>query len=148
MASIGFALTTHLGAGVFLASLLWQGLSIANYYTLAFRGTIMMPSDILAAGTAFNVLGNYRITFPMPVRLAFLSLIFIALLAGSLINVRYFRRKASKKRLVVGLASLAGGVALSLVLSQPSLYSALGCAASTWDPLSTCLLYTSDAADE
>lgn len=82
--------------GRFLASLLWQGLSIANYYTLAFRGTIMMPSDILAAGTAFNVLGNYRITFPMPVCLAFLSLIFIALLAGSLINVRYFRRKASK----------------------------------------------------
>ena len=58
VASIGFALTTHLGAGVFLASLLWQGLSIANYYTLAFRGTIMMPSDILAAGTAFTVLGN------------------------------------------------------------------------------------------
>lgn len=137
VASIGFALTTHLGAGVFLASLLWQGLSIANYYTLAFRGTIMMPSDILAAGTAFNVLGNYRITFPMPVCLAFLSLIFIALLAGSLSNVRYFRRKASKKRLVVGLASLAGGVALGLVLSQPSLYSALGCAASAWDPLST-----------
>lgn len=136
-AGIGFALTTHLGAGVFLASLLWQGLAIANYYTQEFRGTIMMPSDILAAGTAFNVLGSYRITFPMPVCLAFLCLGFTALLAATLMNVRYFRRGAAKKRLFAGLAALAGGMAVALCLGQPSLYAALGCTASAWDPLST-----------
>ena len=133
----GFAVTTHLGAGVFLASLLWQGLAIANYYTLAFRGSIMMPTDILAAGTAFNVLGNYQLTFPMSVCLALLSLGFTALLAGTLINVRYFRRGAAKKRLFTGLGALAGAAVLVVCLMQPALYRAFGCVADAWDPRGT-----------
>ena len=133
----GFALTTHLGAGVFLACLVWQSLAVANYYTLLFRGSIMMPSDLLATTTAFHVLGNYRITFPMCVCLVFLSLGFVALMACTLMRVRYFRRGAHKKRLFAGLGCLAGAGALVVALSQPALYAALGCSASTWDPFGT-----------
>lgn len=133
----GFAITTHVGAGVFLACLVWQGLAVANYYTLLFRGSIMMPTDLLAATTAFHVLGNYQITFPMCVCLVFLSLCFAALMACTLMRVRYFRRGAHKKRLFAGLGCLAGAGALVFALGQPALYAALSCTANAWDPRGT-----------
>lgn len=35
---------------------------IINYYTMQFRGTVIVPSDIFAIGTAMNVAGNYEFT--------------------------------------------------------------------------------------
>lgn len=44
-----------------VVSILIGSLAVVNYYTLMFRGTVFLPADILAAGTAVNVLSQYTL---------------------------------------------------------------------------------------
>lgn len=36
---------------------------VVNYYTMLFRGTVLLPSDVFAARTAMNVMGTYQFEF-------------------------------------------------------------------------------------
>ncbi|MBD5101397.1 MAG: LTA synthase family protein [Subdoligranulum sp.] len=73
---------------------------IANYLTVDFRGVPIAPSDLMSAGTALNVLGNYQLIIQMGLT-AFLLLIFLEIL----ILFRLPAKVGKGKRLLLRSAS-------------------------------------------
>lgn len=65
MSTIFFKKRQYLGKLLFLILFLIWGLT--NYYTLTFRNLPLAPQDFSAAGTALNVIGNYKFKITWPV---------------------------------------------------------------------------------
>ncbi len=56
-----WALLGNLRAAGIVGTVLFAVWGFANYLTVVFRGIPIAPSDLMSAGTALNVLGNYQI---------------------------------------------------------------------------------------
>lgn len=65
--SVIFLFTMNYRVAVIVTMVLSLGLATVNHFVFGFRGSEFAPYDILAASTAFNVVGNYtfEITTPM-----------------------------------------------------------------------------------
>lgn len=88
---------------------------IIDYFTLSFRGSPVLFSDILSAKTAAGVSGKYNYVLNDTMVTAFFELAMLAC-----IGFYFGRRKKIKERIFIGAASLAAGVAVFsfLVLSD------------------------------
>lgn len=105
-----YALIFVLMAGIFgnfarasvATPLILMVIALANYYTVQFRQTPILPWDLLSIRTALSVTGNY--TFKLPGKILMVSLFFVLLaVAGSKIHLEI---KSGIKRLGILLGSV------------------------------------------
>ncbi len=112
---------------------------IANYYTLQFRGSVMLPADILAFGTAAQVAGqyNFELDSRMPLVLCFM-------LCGCLLLRAYrpIKKQPDPKKktiyLIKNILLRVSGVIVCVLLIysinlQP-IQKKLGIAVNDWKP--------------
>lgn len=98
--SIGLKTKLSLIAGGFLCLIL----ATANYYTYTFRGTEMLPLDILAIRTAMSVAGNYTYSFGKNV--VFPWTLFVMMSIGTFIIPEARFKSRWKPRLAAGFISM------------------------------------------
>lgn len=63
-----------------ISGLVFGIIALANYYTRDLHGSVLMPQDVLNAGTAANVLVSYKLGFPPAVRSIVLWMLPIAVI--------------------------------------------------------------------
>ena len=101
-----------------IGSLLVMGIGIANYYTVCFRSSPILPWDLMSLETAFSVTSNYK--FSIEFRMLVVALGFIALMAlASKLEVRLPKLNLKRAaRRVVGMAVCVGCVFLMIFVLQ------------------------------
>ena len=107
-----FALTNHYRLSIIIGSIVCFLVGGVNYFVQLFRGSPFQLSDILAAGTAADVAGNYIIAINYELLLAG-SITFLAI---SLAIVADFQRKRRDWK------SIAASVVLLVYIVSSSLY--------------------------
>lgn len=90
-----YTVTLKTKVSLIAGSLLLLILSTANYYTFAFRGNEMVPSDILAVGTAMSVAGNYTFTFGKNIVIPWFCFLDFALYINSRIQMEEYMETKS-----------------------------------------------------
>ena len=68
--------------------------AVANFYVKLFRGTPIVPEDLLAAGTAKNVFLNYKYTLPNEIIVGVLLLAAYLIVLGGFYGLRRRKKKA------------------------------------------------------
>lgn len=137
------ALIFALCGNLFISGCIVSGImaigTIANYYTLQFRGSVMLPADILAFGTAAQVAGqyNFKMDSRMPLMLCFM-------LCGCLMLRTYCPRKKqhdSKKKYLSVLKNVLLRISAVIVctllifsLNLQSVQKKLDIAVNDWKP--------------
>lgn len=107
------ALTGSAVAALRTELILGMACSLANYYVLTFRGSPIVPWDLLSLGTAAEVAGGY--SYALPARQLLLMLLLLAMVVtAGLAQVRFpgKKRRSLYVRLAAGVLSLSvlGGV--------------------------------------
>ncbi len=108
----------------------WYVIGIVNYFVLNFKGAPIVPSDIMSAGTAANVAGNYTYSVqPVFVWNGLFLLLYFALMYRFPV-----RKKTGWKKRVIMFFFLAAsmGILGSLVVEQNALKS-IGVKNNVWD---------------
>ncbi len=82
---IFYAITNSFRLATYIFNIIAFGLALTNNLVYSFRGTVFLPSDFLAAGTAVGVAGTYTYTLTAQILMAVILLVFI-LTVGS--NIR------------------------------------------------------------
>lgn len=72
-----FAITGRFKLTIYVFNSLAFVLALTNNLVYSFRGTVFLPSDILAAGTAVGVAGTYTYSFTAPIIISIILLVFI-----------------------------------------------------------------------
>lgn len=72
-----FAVTGRFKLTIYIFNSLAFVLALTNNLVYSFRGTVFLPSDILAAGTAVGVAGTYTYAFTAPIIISVILLVFI-----------------------------------------------------------------------
>lgn len=91
-------------------------LSLTNHYVYAFRGTVFLPMDFLAAGTAANVADAYDFSFNYQIVIAIVLLVFAQVLAT---KIKTSPKKLIKKVITRGMAGfIAFGILISYYTSD------------------------------
>lgn len=90
-----YALIGRWSTATTISGVFFLVLAIAGYYTLDLHGTVLMPQDILNLGTAFEVLGSYKITIPF--RVVKIVLLFALVLAAAFVQKRLEKPLRAKK---------------------------------------------------
>ena len=112
-------------------------LALANHYTYLLRHSILTPADLLALGTAINVLDNYRLELSFSrYYLPFHPLAGIVS-SFTLLRVQYYRRGLSKKRLLAGALCLFVSFLGVQPLRSRDFFLRNGLEPAMWDPETT-----------
>ncbi len=74
---IFYAITNSFTAATFIFNIIAYGLALANNLVYSFRGTVFLPSDFLAIGTAAGVAGTYTYTLTAQILMSLILLVFI-----------------------------------------------------------------------
>lgn len=91
-------------------------IGLANYYVIAFRGTPIVPWDILSIKTAASVAGGY--SYLLPAKQIVLTAVFILLfLAEGFLKIKLNRRRWIT-RLAAGIAAIAVICGMTWVVQQ------------------------------
>lgn len=114
-----YAATGRAWLACLLASLPVLGLSLGNYYKLAFRDDPVIASDLLILGEAGKMAGQYKLFFSNKAALALLCA------GGSIVVLALFARGRPRGRVRAGLAAAAAVCAAALipVYASDSVYS-------------------------
>lgn len=122
------AIFGHTAPGGITAGVLCLTLGIINHYTLLYRGSVVLPSDVFSASTAGQVLGNYDMSPDDRVcaALAGAMLVFVLL-------YRTNHKPSRKGRIISGCWGLALLAAVSAVSASQPLAVRLGVAVNEWD---------------
>lgn len=91
-----FAVSTRLSFAAAASSTIVIVLALANHYTYLLRHSILTPADLLAVGTAINILDNYRLELSFPVIISLFILWLDIVSSFTLLRVQYYRRGLSK----------------------------------------------------
>lgn len=75
---------------VAVSSMLLMILSVVNYFVIQFRGNEFTPMDIVAAGTALNVIGEYSLSIIAPM---FYGIVIIGMIVFSAFLFRGYYKK-------------------------------------------------------
>lgn len=102
--------------------------AVANFYTLTFRGTIIMPSDIYSISTAAEVIPGYHLFLHPSVFMALA--VFFALFCASGWSRDRFQKRTVRVALLV--CPVALGAALWNFLSTPAMYHKIGAELNTF----------------
>ncbi len=116
---------------LFLFLFLWNGklllktgtilcflLGVAQYYVLKFRGTPLVPGDLLSIGTAMEVSGNYRFDLPPQMITSFLVLAVVLLWER---KIRFKKYTLRVRGAVLCLLLLCGAGSFGYLRSRPVL---------------------------
>ncbi len=115
---------------VTVGTVFWTVVGIANYYVLNFKGSPIVPSDIMSAQTAANVAENYTYNIqPVFVWNVLFLLLYLAVLWCCPSPKRMGWKKSLVLLLVIGLFSAALG---HFVIEQKTLKS-FGIKNNVWD---------------
>lgn len=114
-----------------LSNVVWFIVIIINYYTMAFRGTVILPSDIFAIGTAINVAGKYNFTINREIFLAAVMLIS----ACKIVYAIHIKRKV-KLVGIIGSAIIMIGAIVAVNIS--AIKNVLHIGISDWKPTMQC----------
>ena len=117
-------------AAITIGMVFWYAVGLANYYVLSFKGSPIVPSDIMSASTAASVAGNYTYTIqPVFVWNALFLLLYLAVFWRCPIK----KRTGWKKRLLMAVIILISSAVLgSFVIEQKTLKS-VGIKNNVWD---------------
>ena len=105
------AVSSRTAVAGMITMVLFVILGIINHFTLLFRGTVLLPTDIYSASTAAQVLGNYALSLD---KYLCTALACILLVCQILIKTDY--KVKAKGRIVSGCCALAA-LALITVIS-------------------------------
>ncbi len=98
-----YALSGKAYLGIIITSILSVVFATINHYTIQFRGTVILPSDIYSIGTAANVAENYKIDFDFSMLLYMTVFIFILIVAVKSNNTY---KSPVKVRVCMGVAAI------------------------------------------
>lgn len=84
MVLLCYSITGNTTIGLRVTTIFSMVYGLVTYFTFAFRGTVFVPQDILAAKTALSVLPNYKFTLEQPLLTSVLIFVFAFVLAGKL----------------------------------------------------------------
>ena len=117
-------------AAVTIGTIFFFVVGLANYYVLSFKGSPIVPSDIMSATTAAGVAGNYDYTIqPVFVWNALLLLLYLAVLWRCPMR----KKTGWQKRLIMGcVIVLSVGVLGYFVVEERTLRS-VGIKNNVWD---------------
>ena len=117
-------------ATVTIGTIFFFVVGLANYYVLSFKGSPILPSDIMSATTAAGVAGNYDYTIqPVFVWNALLLLLYLAVLWRCPMR----KKTGWQKRLIMGcVIALSVGVLGYFVVEERTLRS-VGIKNNVWD---------------
>lgn len=80
-------LTVHIST---IINFVW---TLTHYYVYQFRGSVLIPGDILAAGTAFSVAGDYKYSMNTDIWWLCMISVILMLFAGSIYKIRVPNRR-------------------------------------------------------
>lgn len=131
-----FALIYGLCRRVWAAALIGGGaflfFGIVNYFVIQFRGNPILPWDIQAMGTAFEVSGGYQYTFTRPMLLSVMGLLCAALLCLRLCPGK--GKSFSKRfRLIERLCALGLSAVLFVLIFPMDILSSMGISVWAWN---------------
>ena len=132
-----FAVSTRLSFAAAASSTIVIVLALANHYTYLLRHSILTPADLLALGTAINVLDNYRLELSFPVIISLFILWLDIVSSFTLLRVQYYRRGLSKKRLLAGALCLFVSFLGVQPLRSRDFFLRNGLEPAMWDPETT-----------
>ena len=132
-----FAVSTRLSFAAAASSTIVIVLALANHYTYLLRHSILTPADLLAVGTAINVLDNYRLELSFPVIISLFILCLDIVSSFTLLRVQYYRRGLSKKRLLAGALCLFVSFLGVQPLRSRDFFLRNGLEPAMWDPETT-----------
>lgn len=127
-----FVITNRLRFSALFTSCIVYALATAEYFVLLFRGSPLIPYDIMSFRTALSVVGQYEVEIND--KIVFSVLIFIAVISAA--SRMSFKIQGYKKR--IGFAAIGTGITAGmLMLFYGFLYEAWGLTYSTWAPIDT-----------
>ncbi|MCR4728463.1 MAG: LTA synthase family protein [Lachnospiraceae bacterium] len=131
--AIIYGLSQNAGIAVGVASFILYAFYLIDYFTIAFRGTPFILSDILSVKTATGVMGNYRFVFSEGMMVAFYMLsMFTAI--GLFVSER---RKGLIKRLITAGSSIIVGIGIFVFLMSGNTLQQNGFTISPFIPLNS-----------
>lgn len=124
------------GVGIALGVAAFTILGVAQYFVLQFKGTVIMPGDLLSLGTAAEVAGGYAYSLTEGMAGLYVGFCIVLLLCSfvipSLPKDTAHRRIA---RLATAVAAVISGVVMMVCFSTVSLSATYGFSATVWDPV-------------
>lgn len=127
-----FIITNRLRFSILFTSCIVYVLAIAEYFVLLFRGSPLIPYDIMSFRTALSVVDQYNVEIND--KIVFSIFVFIAVISVS--GRMSFKIQKHKKR--IGFAVIGTGITTGiLILFYGFLYDAWGLTYSTWAPIDT-----------
>ncbi len=122
-----FVITGRAKTAGIIGCVIPMAVGIANYYTVCFRGSPILPWDLLSLGTAMSVTGTYEFAVEYPMLVVALAFILLICLAAKLgIRLPGVRIREKMIRLGAGVCCLAALVGIFLGLQNESVKSFLG----------------------
>ena len=100
------------GWGLFLGVLVLGIAGIAEYFVLLFKGVVLMPSDLLALGTAAEVAGGYTLEFTDALTYALCGLVSALFVCSLVIRPSFNRNKLPLVSYGVNIAVSVGAGSL------------------------------------
>lgn len=116
-----FAITLAPRYSITIGTFLLIGLTTVNYFVVAFRGNELFPADILAAKTAVNVLGNYKLYVTTPLMCGWLVSTLMLFWTHQLPKVR-MKKKQLITRLISFIVLIVMTVVIAFQLEPMSIY--------------------------
>lgn len=129
-----FALFNSLRTSLIVGSILFYICGLINYFTITFRGTTVLPSDLLAASTALKVFEKYEFSLSLRLILSFLILICLVQVAARA-NLRLPKRKM---RLIYSGTAAAYCVVVICLFMNTSFLDFVGLTPYQWKQTSAC----------
>lgn len=127
-----FVITNRLRFSALFTSCIVYVLATAEYFVLLFRGSPLIPYDIMSFRTALSVVGQYEVEIND--KIVFSVFIFIAVISAA--SRMSFKIQGYKKR--IGFVAIGTGITAGmLMLFYGFLYEAWGLTYSTWAPVDT-----------
>ena len=123
------------GWGLALGVLIFGVAGIAEYFVLLFKGVVLMPSDLLALGTAAEVAGGYTLEFTDSITLALCGMI-ASLFACSLV-VRPSMSRFKPVLVSCGINAAVSVLAMTLIFlgfNNIDYSATFGCDKMCWSP--------------
>lgn len=123
------ALSNNIKFSIISTAVFFVGFSIINYYVTIYRGTPVLPWDIIAIKTALNVAGGYSFTLTFEIAVAVILTLVMSVLLVILLPKRKF---ISKTSIFVRTASLIVAVYLFSLFNTSWEIESYGVKTDTW----------------
>ena len=129
-----FVFTNSLRASLVTGTILFYICGLTNHYTILFRGTTVLPSDIFAVGTALKVFEQYQFTLSIALICSFLILLCIVQLS-SRANLRLPKLKY---KLIVGASIISISTIFCVTYLNAEFLESVGLTPYQWKQTSAC----------